>query len=357
MGAVLPVVEACCRLVRHGFPAGPEAADCARSLQHLAVVNSRIFSCHPGDAASLMAPVYVVALSACVVMLSACGGGLATLPETGPTVIGDTTGLVERGEYIVRSVATCGHCHAEDPDGVLSGGRSFSNWRLGTVRASNLTPDVATGLGAWSDAEIVRAVRNGVDRHGRVLAPVMPYAWFSGMSDRDALAVARYLRTLPPVRNVVRQDHNLIYAIGELLFLGPEETRQPIAPPRAPTAEYGEYLALSVALCADCHTPRRGLRNRTDMERLFAGTDDPPDGFPANPQNITPDNSTGIGSWSEADFVRTLQTGRAPDGDELHPFMPWRQYRRMSEDDLRAIYRYLRTVRPIVNEVTDLGDS
>jgi mono/diheme cytochrome c family protein len=304
-----------------------------------------------------MSSASVIALSACVISQSGCGGGLAALPETVPAVIGDTTGLVERGEYIVRNVATCGHCHADGADGVLSGGRAFSNWRLGTVRASNITPDVATGIGTWSDAEIMRAIRNGVDRHGRVLAPVMPYAWFSGMSDRDALSVSRYLRTLQPIRNIVRQDHNLIYAIGEMLFLGPEQTQRPIAPTRSATAEYGEYLALNVALCADCHTPRRGLRNQADMERLFAGTADPPAGFPAKPANITPDNSTGIGTWSEADFVRTLQTGTTPDGDDLHPFMPWRQYRRMSEDDLRAIYRYLRTVRPIVNEVPDLDGS
>lgn len=292
-----------------------------------------------------------------VLTLSACGGGRTPLPELAPAVIGDTAGLVARGEYIVRNVAVCGHCHAadtENPDGPLSGGMAFSNWRLGTVRASNLTPDPATGLGAWSEAEIVMAVRSGVDRHGRVLAPVMPYFWFSGMSERDALAVARYLRTLQPVHNVVRQEHNLVYAIAEALLLDPQDPRQPIAPQRAATAEYGEYLAVHVALCADCHTPRQGLRNTPDMERFFAGRGDPPDGFPANPRNITPDNSTGIGMWSEQDFVRALQTGITPDGRELHPFMPWRQYRRMSEDDLRAIYRYLRTVRPIVHDVPDL---
>jgi mono/diheme cytochrome c family protein len=287
--------------------------------------------------------------------LMACGGGRAALPHLTPAVIGDTTGLIERGEYIVRSAANCGHCHAaaDDPDGPLSGGRAFRNWRLGTVRASNLTPDPATGLGGWSDAEIVRAVRNGVDRHGRVLAPVMPYAWFSGLSERDGLAIARYLRTLQPVRNAVRQEHNLIYAIGEVFFLGPEPSRQPIAPRRAATVEYGGYLAHHVALCADCHTARSGLRNRHDMDRLFAGNAGPPAGFPANPSNITPENSTGIGSWSEDDFVRVMRTGDTPDGRELHPFMPWRQFRRMSEGDLRAIYRYLRTVPPIVNEVPE----
>ncbi|HEX6307297.1 MAG TPA: hypothetical protein VFZ69_03855 [Longimicrobiales bacterium] len=278
------------------------------------------------------------------------------LPALEPSAVGDTSGLVQRGEYIVRNVASCGHCHAadpENPDGPLSGGLAFSSWRLGTVRASNLTPDRATGIGGWTDAEVMRAIRNGVDRDGRVLAPVMPYAWFSGMSDRDALAVARYLRTLAPVRNVVRQDHNLIYALGELLFLKPEESRRSRAPARAPAAEYGEYLALNVALCGDCHTPRSGLRAEHDMDRLFAGAADPPDGFPENPDNLTPDTATGIGSWSEEDFLRTLRSGVNPAGADLHPFMPWRQIRRMTDDDLRAIYRYLRTVRPIRSDVPD----
>ena len=300
------------------------------------------------------APIHHAVVRALAILsFTACTGGQA-LPDLAPAVAGDTAGLVARGEYIVRSVAVCGHCHAADPaepDGPLSGGLAFRNWRLGTVRAANLTPEPVTGVGGWTDAEIVRAVRNGVDDDGRVLAPVMPYAWLSGMSERDALAVARYLRTLRPVRNTVRQDHSLIYAIGDLLFLGSARSLRPIAPPRAASAEYGEYLALHVALCADCHTRRHGLRNEHDMEWLFAGNADPPDGFPANPSNITPDNSTGIGTWDEEDFLRTLRTGVTPDGRDVHPFMPWRQYSRMTENDLRAIYRYLRTVRPIVNRV------
>lgn len=278
------------------------------------------------------------------------------LPALEPSAVGDTSGLVQRGEYIVRNVANCGHCHAADPgnpDGPLSGGFAFRNWRLGTVRASNLTPDPVTGLGAWSDAEIVRAIRNGIDRDGRVLAPVMPYTWFSGMSEHDALAIARYLRTLEPVRNVVRQDHNLIYAIGELLFLEPARSGQSRPPPRAATPEYGEYLALHIALCADCHTPRGGLRAAPRLDQLFAGTADPPAGFPENPDNLTPHGGTGIGSWTEEDFLQTLRTGVNPAGVELHPFMPWRQFRRMTGDDLRAIYRYLRTVPPVRNEVPD----
>ena len=285
-----------------------------------------------------------------------CGGGNVPLPDLSAALIGDTTGLVEEGEYLVRNAAVCG-CHAadpqRDPDGPLSGGMEFRNWRLGTIRAANLTPDSATGLGVWSEAEIVRAIRTGEDRDGHVLAPVMPYEWLHGMGDRDALAIARYLKSQPPVRQEVHNDPNLLYRAARLLFLGPEDAPDGSAPRRGATEEYGRYLAHHVALCADCHTPRGGLRSTPDRDRLFAGDASPPKAFPANPSNLTPDTLTGMGRWSEADFMRTLRTGVNPTGDSLHAFMPWREYRRMSDDDLRAIYRYLRTLEPIRNSVPD----
>lgn len=306
-----------------------------------------------GIRAGPMLPGWIAGLAAW--LLAGCGGGQVPLPDL--PAITDTTALLARGEYIVRDVAVCGHCHAADPernaDGPLTGGLAFQNWRLGTIRASNLTPDSATGLGAWSEAEIVRAIRTGEDREGDVLAPVMPYRWFHGMSDRDALAVAHYLKSLEPVPNEVENDPNLVFRAAKLLFLSPEEPPAGTAPPRAPAAEYGRYLANHVALCADCHTPRTGLRSTPDLDRRFAGQADPPEAFPANPDNLTPDPETGIGRWTEEDFLRTLRTGVNPQGDSLHAFMPWRQYRRMPEEDLRAIYRYLRTLPPIRNRVPE----
>jgi mono/diheme cytochrome c family protein len=267
----------------------------------------------------------------------------------------DTTGLVARGEYIVRNVAVCGHCHAADPqknpDGPLSGGLAFRNWRIGTVRASNLTPDNETGLGLWSEAEIVRAIRNGEDREGHLIAPVMPYEWFHEMSDRDALAVARYLKAQPPVRNEVDNDHSFLYALAKTFVLRVKSGAHGPAPARGPTPQYGQYLANHVALCADCHTPRGGLQAKPQKDKLFAGDATPPDGFPANPANLTPDEETGIGKWSEADFLRTIHTGKDPEGHELNRFMPYEQFRRMADDDLRAIYRYLRAVPAIKNDV------
>jgi cytochrome c553 len=257
----------------------------------------------------------------------------------------------DRGEYIVRSVAVCGSCHAapgpeRDPDGPLSGGQEFHNWRIGTARASNLTPDPETGLGAWSEAEIVRALRNGQSRDGRLISPVMPYEWWHEMSDEDAFAVARYLRSLPPVRNEVQQSPNLVFKLGKV-FLRPKPGITVTAPPRSASAEYGAYLSQHVGLCADCHTQRGGLMQKADKSRLFAGMSKPPKGFPSKTPNITPHPEAGIGKWSEADFVKAMRTGVTPSGEKLKPFMPWPKLQRMTDDDLHAIYAYLRTVPAI----------
>jgi mono/diheme cytochrome c family protein len=301
-------------------------------------------------------PIAAFALSvvvASVALLGGCRTAAIPIPER-PTT-SDAQQLATRGESIVRNVAVCGHCHAadakRDPDGPLSGGMEFRNWRIGVARASNLTNDSETGLGAWSEGEIVRALRNGVSRNGRLVNPVMPYEWFHRMSDDDAFAVAHYLKTLAPVRNHVTQSPNLWYRIGRLLLLRPKPALTSTAPPAGVTPEYGSYLANHVGLCADCHTQRVGIRSAPDRKRLFAGMAKPPEGFPANPSNLTPDVETGIGRWSEADFVKALRSGVTPDGRQLHPFMPWRQNGRMSDDDLRAIYVYLRTLPPIRNVV------
>ncbi len=285
--------------------------------------------------------------------LLACHRSIIATPEAGGTVAIDTARLVARGEYIVRNAATCGGCHAasaRDPDGPLSGGTEFKDWRLGTIRAANLTPDSATGLGAWSEGDIVRAIRFGQRPDGRVLAPVMPYDWMNRMSDVDAFAVAHYLKAQRPVRNSVRQSPNITFKAAQL-FRSPDAPVSVVAPPRGATAAYGDYLANHVALCASCHTPRSGIRQQYDQKRAFAGDATPPKDFPVNPSNITPDTATGIGKWSEGDFLRTIRTGVNPSGDTLNPIMPWHTLRRMTDDDLRSIYRYLRTVPAIENRV------
>jgi len=290
-----------------------------------------------------------IAIAACLAFfLLSCSATRVPLPSLSAASSGDAS--VARGEYLVRSVAVCGHCHAADrknPDGPLSGGIEFRNWRIGTARGSNLTPDPETGLGNWTDAEIVRAIRNGQRKDGRLLAPVMPYEWFHGMSDADALAVARYLKSLPPVRNEVKQDPSFAFKAGKLFFLRPLPDVAITTPPASDAVKYGAYLAQHVGLCADCHTQRVGLLQKPDKSRLFGGMTNPPPGFPAKPPNVTPDPDAGIGKWTEADFVRAIRTGIEPSGEKLHPFMPWMQLKRMTDADLHAMYAYLRTVRPV----------
>src|SRR5437870_2966633 len=151
------------------------------------------------------------ALALALLITAGCRHTNVPLPASAPATAGDTS--VVRGEYIVRNVAVCGSCHGanHEADGPLSGGMEFHDWRIGTARASNLTSDAETGLGTWSEAEIVRALRSGVAKDGRLLAPVMPYEWFNEMSDDDAFAVARYLKSLAPVRNAVQQSPNLAF--------------------------------------------------------------------------------------------------------------------------------------------------
>jgi mono/diheme cytochrome c family protein len=185
----------------------------------------------------------------------------------------------------------------------------------------------------------------------------MPYEWLHEMSDADALAVARYLQSLAPVRNEVRQSPNLWFKLGKIFLLRPKPFLSASAPAPGPTEEYGGYLARHVGLCGECHTPRSGLRSAPDMNRLFAGMPKPPKGFPANPSNLTPDEATGIGKWSEEDFIRTLRTGVNPTGHAMSPFMPWPEIKRMSDDDLRSIYRYLRALPPIHNAVPRNGSG
>ena len=294
----------------------------------------------------------VVRWIALMAILAGCQHASVPLPTVAASSVGDTSDLVERGEYIVRNVSVCGSCHTPDrkSDGPLVGGAEFKDWRLGTVRSANLTPDSATGLGTWTESEIVRAIRNGQRKDGRLLAPVMRYEWFHEMSDCDAFAVARYLKTLQAASNRVRQSPNLIFHVARVLFLGPMSGDAATPPQRAPTAEYGSYLS-HIALCVDCHTPTSGLQSKLDRDRLFSGQSHPPKDFTANPSNLTPDSATGIGRWTEEDFLRTIGTGENPQGRTLNDFMPWRQLRRMSDDDLRAIYRYLRTVRPVRNQI------
>jgi mono/diheme cytochrome c family protein len=272
---------------------------------------------------------------------------------------------VVRGRHLYELSLLCWTCHgvsgghtADEPQ---AGGREFDLTQIGPgfgyVYGTNLTADRETGIGAWSDGELVRAIREGISRDGRLIFPVMAYQFYHGLSDEDALAVVAYMRTLPPVRHQV-PARRLSFAARALRAANLLEPEAPIAqrvdaPPAGPTREYGEYLAWHASGCAECHSPRDPRTGTLDMTRPLAGGlfPFPEEGFATTGPNLTPDPATGLGAWTEGQFIRAMQTGVRPNGTVMLPFMPWPSYSQWSREDLHAIWIYLRSLGPVGHQV------
>jgi cytochrome c553 len=186
----------------------------------------------------------------------------------------------------------------------------------------------------------VRAIRHGIGPDGKPLL-FMPSHEFNVMSDDDLGALIAYIQQLPPVDNELRP--NSVRPLGRFLYargmvpLVPAElidhnAARPVSPQPGPTPEYGAYLATT---CTGCHG-----------ESLSGGAipGAPPSEFP--PANLTPDQATGLGSWTEADFFRALREGKRPDGTALASEMPWQAFAQMSDDEIRALWLHLRSVPP-----------
>jgi mono/diheme cytochrome c family protein len=274
---------------------------------------------------------------------------------------------IARGEYLYKYSLNCWGCHGSDgsssPDEPQAGGLEFDVTSIGPpggfgyLYASNITPDPETGIGAWTDGELVRSLREGLDPEGYLLFPIMEAEWWNGLSDEDALALVAFMRSLPPVHNEV-PDSQLSFAAKALIALGvlkpvPPPTAPVTAPPRGATAEYGEYLVYHASMCVACHSPRNPSSGQFDLTRPFAGGlfAFPEEGFSTTGSNLTPDVSTGIGDWTEEQFLASMRIGIRPDGTVMLPFMPWPSYNRWSEDDLRAVWLFLRTLEPFVHEI------
>jgi mono/diheme cytochrome c family protein len=278
-----------------------------------------------------------------------------------PAIAASTdSAVIARGHYIVRDVANCAQCHGDPSrhdaivagaDVPLSGGFTF-NIPPGSFRVRNITPDDETGIGKVPDGAIARALRNGIGPDGRALLPFME---MQGLSDEDLVAVVSYLRSQPPVHNLVpAHRYNLLGAIVKATILanpvGPSEV-PPRATPRGATLENGRYLVESVGLCWACHTQRDKKTGQLVGPR-FGGSDDFEDDVDASrvwaPPNITSDPATGrLGKMTEDEFVDRFRGGRLiPDSP-----MPWQGFSRMKEEDLRAMYLYLKSVPPVSRDV------
>jgi mono/diheme cytochrome c family protein len=264
--------------------------------------------------------------------------------------------VIARGEYIVRGLSPCAECHTpqEDIPRVASGQpvalRGGHLWALpiGRLYSPNLTPDPETGIGGVSDAALARVLRYGVRPDGRVALPFME---FHDASDEDLEAIVSYLRAQPPVRHPVPDHQPNLLGKAVLAFkmtpVGPTSTPRRTSPPVAPTVERGKYLAAGLAGCVGCHTARSD-RDGSFLGPAFAGGStmhavDGSDRTFVTP-NLTPDERTGhISRWTEEAFVTRFRLGSLAPGSP----MPWVTYRNMKEEDVRAVYRYLRSLAPV----------
>lgn len=268
------------------------------------------------------------------------------------------------GERIFKYQAHCWSCHhtqGGENEFVPSGGMEFDLTNIGpgfgVWYARNITPDVATGIGGWSDGEIVQALREGIRKDRTPLFPIMPIDWYHGMADDDVLAVVAYLRTIPAVSHAVpeREPSFAAKALHTFGMMGPKVpvTTPVTAPPRGVTVEYGRYLSNNLGDCADCHTPRDLNDGHFFLDSLFAGSSFPFGGGAEGPilahaSNITPDLKTGVGSWTEEQFLDAVTSGMRPDGRVLVPIMPYSNYKFWAPEDLQAVYLYLKTL-PAIN--------
>jgi hypothetical protein len=283
--------------------------------------------------------------------------GLIGLLAAMTTALAETP--VERGQYLVNSILACGNCHTPKTasgqpiaDKELSGGLVFTTPAFDAT-ASNITPDQETGIGAWSDAEIKRAITEGVrPDHGRLagvpLAAVMPVNFYKAMLPRDRDAVVAYLRSVKAVRNAVADPvykapvHRDPYPDAETGFTE-AALRDPV--------KQGAYL-VTLGHCMECHsTWQRGVSDHINgfgkggrpfaptLVKGFASTWDG-----AKARNITSHKTAGIGAWSDADIKQAITQGVRPDGTRLKPPMDFASYAKMTNADLEAIVAYLRTV-------------
>ena len=254
---------------------------------------------------------------------------------------------LERGTYLVRGIVACGNCHTpKGPDGValedqeLAGGTIFQAPAFEAV-AANITPDPETGIGKWTDQQIIDAIRNGKRPDGSTIGPPMPIGFYRNMSDTDVRAIVAYLRSVKPI------SHRLAKSKFDMKLpdaYGPSVTHVADVPPTNRIA-YGQYVA-NIAHCMECHTPI--AQGRLDTSKLGAGGRELPV-FPAGviiSPNLTPANPTGIAHWSNAQVETAIIDGVRPDGRALVRTMAFDWYRHTRRQDLDALVAYLRTLKP-----------
>ena len=314
-----------------------------------------------------------------IVALAAIGVSYLTLRKPAQRAVSAepierTPERIARGKYLARHVAMCIDCHSERTDRYalpLKPGREGVGGFVwdhkigfpGVLAAANLTPDAQTGLGNWSDDEIMRAMREGVDRNGNALFPIMPYEQYRHMSDEDAKSIVAYLRTLEPKR-YERPKKTLDVPLNFVEKFVPKPIEAPVPPPdRSNELAYGKYMT-TIAACVECHTPKDDKGQSLPGMDFAGGFVMHGPGFRVVTTNITPHPSTFMGRATKEEFIGRFRAFANFTADTAPPapkgrntLMPWIAYSGMTDEDLGAIYTYLKSLPPVENQVNPFPDA
>jgi mono/diheme cytochrome c family protein len=314
-----------------------------------------------------------------LLVVAACGYGylMFAFPKVPPPTafkIEATPERLERGKYLNDHVVGCTTCHTKRDwtkfsgpviaDRLGAGGEKFNLGPAGELISPNITPAV---IGSWTDGELLRAVTQGVTPDGRPLFPLMPYPHFGAMDEEDVHAVLAYIRSLKTIEGEAPIG-KLNFPLNFIVRTIPAANTFGKRPSPEDKVAYGQYMT-KAALCGECHTPSANGTPMPGME--FAGSVAGADnwefvetGYRVRAANITPDANTGIGSWTEQQFVDKFKGFENPTNATLaeheranNTVMPITAYAGMTRDDLAAIYAYLRTQKPVTNRVEKFPDA
>lgn len=306
-------------------------------------------------------------------------GGALTYVSTALPDVGDAPDLkveatperIERGKYLATAVNVCMDCHSTrdwtkfsgpiTPGTEGRGGERFdqSQGFPGVYFSKNITP---AGISRYTDGELYRVITSGVTKEGRAMFPVMPYPYYGKMDDEDIYSLIAYLRSLQPIENEVPESAS-DFPMSFILNTIPSKGTPVKRPDSNDQLASGGYL-VNAAGCIECHT--KAEQGKIITELAFSGGREFqfPGGSVVRSSNITPDEETGIGKWSEEAFVQRFKAYAdssyvipAVNPGEFNTIMPWTMYASMKDEDLKSIYAYLRTVKPIKNTVVKFDPS
>ncbi len=283
---------------------------------------------------------------------------------------------IARGEYLVNGVGACGSCHsgrdseANDFAAFVQAGESTSKYLAGgfqielpgigaKVFMPNLTPDEETGLGSWTDDQIIRAIRDGVGRNGELLFPMMPFNAYQHMSDEDVRAIVAYLRTVPKVKTA-RGRTEVPGIAGFMLARGvahhlPVKDVPP--PDKSNPVAYGRYV-MFLGHCSECHAAKPDRRPRTEDDPMWmagGAVEEIPGIGKVYVRNLTPDPDTGLGRYSAEQIKNAMRKGTRLDGRKMAPPMSiyMAHWSTMTEEDLDALVTYLKSLALAKNQVPE----